>query len=205
MTFPGGLFARLVRATLDRDGQAVGVEKAASEDTQAAAPGHSRAAPLSTGRRRLPNPDAVLLESAAQKVMHAWLHNRHQTLFPLTINLRRVSPQETELLMRLVAVVLSAVNTVSCARTAQVRDRLGSVGADENQLRVFTGAAQDPPPLGRVLEEAEKQGLGAYAYALSLMALDQRQQVDQLFLEYLAARLALPAGVIRSVNRQYRR
>jgi hypothetical protein len=205
MTFSGGLFARLVRATLDRDGQAVGAERTAREGTQAAAPGHLRAAPSSTGRRRLPSPDAVLLESAAQKVMHAWLQNRHQTLFPLTINLRRVSPQETELLMRLVAVVLSAVNTVSCARTAQVRDRLGSVGANENQLRVFAGAAQDPPPLGRVLEEAEKQGLGAYAYALSLMALDQRQQVDQLFLEYLAARLALPAGVIRSVNRQYRR
>lgn len=205
MTFAGALIGRLVRAALDRDGQAVGVEKAAREGAQAAALGHSRGAPASTGRRRLPSPDAVLLESAGQKVLHAWLQNRHQTLFPLTINLHRVSPQQTELLMRLVAVVLSAVSKISCARAAQVRDRLGSVGASENQLRLFAEAAQDPPPLARVLEEAEEQGVGAYAYALSLMALDQRQQVDQLFLEYLAARLALPAGVIRSVNRRYRR
>jgi uncharacterized membrane protein YebE (DUF533 family) len=140
-----------------------------------------------------------------KKVLHAWLQNRHQTLFPLTINFRRISPQDTELLMRLVVVALSAVDIASCARTAQVQDRFGSVGATENQLRLFAEAVRDPPPLSRVLDEAEKQGLGAYAYALSLIALNQRERVDQLFLEYLAARLALPAGVIRSVNRRYRR
>jgi hypothetical protein len=206
MTVTGELIARLFRVTLDRDGQAPGIEEAAREGAKAATPEQqSRAGASRIGRRRLPRPEAILLESAGQKILHAWLQNRHQTLFPLTVNLRRLSSHEVELLMRVAAIALSAAGPVTSARSAQVADRLGSIGANEDQLRLFAEAANDPPPLARVLEQAEQQNLTAYAYASSLIALDQRELVDQLFLEYLAARLALPASVVRSVNRRYRR
>jgi len=45
--------------------------------------------------------------------------------------------------------------------------------------------------------------LGPYAYAVSLATTDRHSPAGPLYLEYLAARLAVPANIVKSVNRRY--
>ncbi len=59
-------------------------------------------------------------------------------------------------------------------------------------------------PLGPLLDAIQAANLGSYAYAASLLALNQRNIVNRLYLDYLAARLGIPGDVVASLNRRYR-
>jgi uncharacterized membrane protein YebE (DUF533 family) len=65
-------------------------------------------------------------------------------------------------------------------------------------------ALEAPPPLSRLLHEVQQADAAAYAYVVALAA-GGRDLASRLFLDYLAARLGLPASVVRSANRRYRR
>ncbi len=53
-------------------------------------------------------PEAILRESLATKVMHGWLGNRQQTLYPLVLNLRNMSGHERALLAEAMAAAVAA-------------------------------------------------------------------------------------------------
>lgn len=204
--------ARLFRVALDRDGQAPALETTARDAGEATARGRG-ALPGEEpfhGRRataRVPEPATVVIEALAQKALQAWTENRHQTLFPLTVNLRGLDPRGAELLVRVAAVVLGAAGAAGAGpadRGGGVSAWLASVGADAGQLQLFARALEAPPSLAPLLREVQHADLGPYAYAVAVGCTDRRDPASRLFVEYLAARLAVPADVVRSVNRRSR-
>jgi hypothetical protein len=204
-----GFVARLFRSARTRNGQAqtlltpiTGIGPLTGSGPVA---GMERPS-LPPGRRpRRPpaQPHAMVLEALSQKVLNAWLQNRHQTLYPLTINLRRLEAPQAELLIQVVAVAMTAAGPAQPAAMERISAWLASVGANSEQLEVFACAAMHPPPLTR-LDAVREADLAVYAYAMSLVALDQGEAVNRLFLDYLAARLAVPTNMLQSVNRRYR-
>lgn len=202
---PAGLIRRLFRNPPDRDGQAAVLEATAYASGVEAAEGLTPAMPPAARRLfRMAEPDTVIREALAQKILQGWLQNRHQTLFPLTVNLRRLEPEQVRLLLQAAAIALAAGGPVAPARVEHATAWLASVGASADQVSGFADALKDPPSLDRLMRDVQAADLGAYAYAMALAVVDQREAANQLFVEYLAARLGLPTNVVRSVNRRYR-
>ncbi len=143
----------------------------------------------------------MVADSLASKVLHGWLQNRHQTLFPLTVNLRSLRPEQGEVLAQWLAVAALATHGMG----GSAREWLASVGADAPVLAGFDVALASPPPLHAALASVAHAGLAAYAYVAALIATDPRDPATQPFLDYVAARLALPTTVVRSAVRRYRR
>ena len=118
----------------------------------------------------------------AKKVLHGWMQNRYQTRYPLALNLRNNTPEETALLLQ---AVHHAV-------------RLTGPGADavQNAARFVAGAGGvlgpapdiDGPDL---IEQLHAARLASQAYALCAGALGRRTMVTRRFLDFLdPARLA---------------
>jgi uncharacterized membrane protein YebE (DUF533 family) len=164
---------------------------------------------MAAGLRRprpLASPGAVVVaESLGAKVLHAWLQNRHQTLYPLAVNFRTIEPGQAALLAQMMAVALLAdAPPLDPAQAEAAAAWLRSVGADDAAQAALRAALEAPPPLSRLLHEVQQADAAAYAYVVALAA-GGRDLASRLFLDYLAARLGLPASVVRSANRRYRR
>lgn len=164
------------------------------------------AASRSRRQRELPTAGAEIAESLAAKLLHGWLQNRHQTLYPLTVNFRTLDAGQPALLAQIMAVsLLAGAAPPHATRVAEAAAWLDSVGADEGAREALRMAVQAPPPLSRLLLDVSRAGVAAYAYVAALSGADQRDPSVRLFLDYLAARLALPPTVVRSAQRRYRR
>ncbi len=151
--------------------------------------------------RHAGRPQAVVLESLGQKVLHAWIQNRHQTLLPLTLNLRSLDAAERLLVVRVVAAAMAA-NGRGCDLDLAY-GALTRIGAGERERRSLADAFGEPavPQLFDALLAAR---LGTVAYGAALLAVDQRDRVTQRYLAYLAGRLALPDDAVASLHRRYR-
>ncbi len=86
-----------------------------------------------------------------------------------------------------------------------IRTWLATIGAAEADLARLDAALAAPEPLAPLLDALLAAHLGPYAYAVSLATTDRHSQAGPLYLEYLAARLAVPANIVKSVNRRYAR
>ncbi len=203
-----GLLARLFGEPVQRDGRAtalearaIGISPVPAETGRAGRGG----ATVSRRQRPLALPQESIAESLGEKVLNAWLQNRHQTLYPLTVNLRTLDTGRAALLARVMAVALLAAGRPSAERIEAAAAWLGQAGGDDEVRRTLRAALDAPQPLSTVLREVQDAGLAAYAYVVALVATDARDDAGQLFLDYLAARLALPVNVVRSADRRYRR
>lgn len=142
-----------------------------------------------------------MLESLGSKVLHAWIQNRHQTLLPLTLNLRSLDADERRLVLRAVAAAMAASGRGCDLDLAH--GALARIGAGERERRHLADAFGEPatPQLFDALLAAR---LGTIAYGAALLAVDQRDRVTQRYLAYLASRLALPDDAVASLHRRYR-
>ncbi|KMO17179.1 DUF533 domain-containing protein [Methylobacterium platani] len=152
--------------------------------------------------RRAGRADAVVTEALSQKVLHAFLQNRHQTLVPLTLNLRVLEPAQRDLVIQAMAAAFLAQGRRQ--DPAPVRDALARISAAEAERQRLDKALAAPLALGDLLDAILDADLGAYAYVASLLAVDQRRRVNQLYLAYLAERLGLAEDVVSSLHRRYR-
>lgn len=205
VTSRGGWLAglqRLLERRIDRDGQASALEPAL-----AAPPAADLDLALDSGRRdrRLKLPQEILDRSLSGKVLDGWLQNRHQVLVPLTLRLDRLDADDVSLVMRFTAVaVLNATDAGPSARRFAER-WLAEIGAVSDGLAPFHAALDDPPPLNRALAALRERDLAPFAYAAAVAAVDTREPVGRLFASFVAARLALPADAVRSIDRRARR
>ena len=172
----------------------------------AAAPDGGQAA-ASSGRREraLDDGSRQLRDGLAQKVLHSWLQNRHQTLYPLTVNLHSLSEENRAALANWMAVAMLAGRAPDESAIDEARKWLVGVGADAPTLGIFASALNQPPPLSQSLASILTNTLGPYAYVMALMALHPADPATSPFLDYLAIRLNLPTTVVRSATRRYRR
>ena len=193
------LLKRLIGAARNRDGRADALEPQALEREAAAT-----AAPAPAQRLRLATrPEAILQESLATKVMHGWLGNRQQTLYPLVLNLRNLGGRERALLAEAMAATVTAGRAPPAERGQAALQALARLGAGEEEARRFAAALDRPRPVQDMLAEVQDAGLGPHGYAASLLAADTREPASRAWLGYLAARFALPPEVVVSLDRRY--
>ena len=188
---------RLFDRRVDRDGEAAALE--------AALPVEVAAAPVVGRRDRLGLPGEMLDRALAQKVLHGWLQNRNQVLVPLTLRLGTLEAKDVALLMRFAAASLLAASEADVEACGAVRRWLGTIGADAAAVRAFDEALREPSALSTLLAGLRARQLEAYGYAVAATAADLRTTSGRLYADYIAARLALPADAVRSINRRYRR
>jgi hypothetical protein len=193
------LLKRLIGAARNRDGTAHALEPQVLEQ-EAAAP----VSPAPVQRLRLAaRPEAILQESLATKVMHGWLGNRQQTLYPLVLNLRNLGGHERALLAEAMAATVAAGRAPLTERGEAAKQALARLGAGEEEARRFAAALDRPRPVHDLLAELQDAGLGPHGYAASLLAADTREPASRAWLGYLAARFALPPEVVVSLDRRY--
>ena len=194
---------RLLTRAQQRDGQAPALQATALATGAALAAALPPDAALQV-RRCLPPPDRQLLEGLSAKVLAGWIQNRHQTLYPLAMNFRSLPPGVVPLLLAMAAVALRIQGEPGEAELERVRAWFATAGGGSEHERMFAEALAHPRPLHDLLGEVATVRLGPQAYAVALAVLDQRPQVNRLFLDYLAARLAIPSDVARSLAQRYR-
>jgi uncharacterized membrane protein YebE (DUF533 family) len=102
------------------------------------------------------------------------------------------------------AAAATADGQVDEEEQARLTGSLARIGMSEAERRLLAEAVRSPRPLGPLLTDIQRAGIGSHAYAASLLTLNQRNSVNRAYLDYLAARLALPNDVVTSLNRRYR-
>ncbi len=205
------VFDRLLLRLRPRDGVSASLESLATGIDLAAFPPEADPPPpvAGVGRRERPvgGGEDVVLAAMSEKVLHAWLQNRHQTLYPLSLNFRVLREEQQETLAGLLAIALLAGRPVRdlTGESDRLRGWLTSVGAGAATLAIFQNALEAPPSLGHQLERIVAQDVAAYAYVIGIIASDARFPATLRFLDYLEARLDLPTAVVRSAARRYGR
>ncbi|WP_428395595.1 hypothetical protein [Lichenicoccus sp.] len=204
------LLDRLMLRLRPRDGAASSLESLATGiDIDAFEPAPPLPTPTNAGgrRERAAGGEDALIASLSEKVLHAWLQNRHQTLYPLSLNFRTLRQEQQETLAGMLAIALRAGPAARdlTGEPERLRDWLKSVGAGGAALDALERAIAEPPSLSRQLELVIEQDLAAYAYVMGIVASDARYDATLRFLDYLEARLDLPTAVVRSAARRYRR
>lgn len=191
-----------LRARVDRDGQAPSLERGLPAEAPTA---NGPAAPRDR-RNLLPgSPHDVLDGNLAGKVLQGWLQNQLQTLVPLTLRLDKLGEPSVAVLMRFAAVACRAGIDADAARSAPLVRWLRSIGADDRAVAEFTASLDLEPALSPLVGAIRTGRLEPQAYAVAVVATDQRHPAGRLFANYVAARLELPADAIRSIDRRYRR
>src|SRR4051794_41664606 len=98
--------------------------------------------------RPLARPRAMVEESRGQKVLHAWLQNRHQTLYPLALNFRSLRPEEVGLVVHAMAAAITADGRVDREEQARAAGSLDRFGIGEPERRLLVEAVPKPRPPG---------------------------------------------------------
>lgn len=191
-----------LRTRVERDGQAPALEHGLPvEVPRAEAAGGPR-----DRRNFLPvSPRDVLDGSLAGKVLQGWSQNQLQTLVPLTLRLDKLGEAPAALLTRFAAVAFLAGPEGDPERSAPLVRWLRSIGADDRAIAAFTTSLERDQALSPLLRDIRAERLEPQAYAVAVMATDQRHPAGRLFANYVAARLELPADAIRSIDRRHRR
>lgn len=186
-----GFWQRLLGLGRDRDGENALLERQALQ----LAPAGTEALQPAPRRRPLAHPPLLLLqEQVAGKLLHGWLQNRHQTLFPLALNLRNMPPAHRALLVRAMAAGVAMTGQDGATRL------LPTIGGDAEDAALLQ---QDAGPLPPLLDELREARLGAHAYAATLLLVGTAPTaLGQAWLDYLSARFALPVETTADLQRR---
>ena len=198
----GRIVGHVLSASVRRDGTAPTLQREALQEGRSIAADFARV--TRPTRPIALTPEAMLLDSLSGKVLGAWLQNRHQTLYPLAMNLRNVSSDQTAILLDVAAVCLLATGTADEVRLGRVHAWLATVGGTDEHRRTLSAAVASAPTLHSLLRRVLDAHLGPFGFAVALATLDQRESGNRLFLEFLAIRLGLPGDMSRSLAQRYR-
>ena len=145
------------------------------------------------------HPESLMQASLAQKVLHGWMQNRHQTLYPLVLNWRNMDGGARRLVLSAMALALHAGEPDE-GTLARAQGWLRSIGARDADIAALL---DEPPSIGNLAATARAAKQGPQAYAAAVAALGRRGLVNRRFHDFLAARLGLPDEVARSLNRRH--
>ena len=140
----------------------------------------------------------MLDDGVMTKVLHGWLQNRHQVLFPLAVNLGNLSAAQRQVLAAFAAVALLS-DDAARGREVSLRAWLSASYGDAALMEALDVALDNPPAMSRAIAAVVAEDLAAYAYVAAVIALQARGSL----LEYFATRLNLPATLVRSAQRRY--
>ncbi|MCI0757010.1 DUF533 domain-containing protein [Teichococcus vastitatis] len=199
------LFAMFSPAAAPRDGDSQALAEQALEmpaDLAVAARAEAAAGAAQRRGAAPPPPYRVLQEAVAAKLLHAWLQNRHQTLFPLALNLRNLKPEVRALLVELLAAGARMASLEEDGVSQRASAVLATMGGGAEEAALLDRALQQPQPLPGLLDGARDAGLGAHAYAAALLLAGRSGRLERAWTDYLAARFALPAELVLDLERR---
>ena len=179
-----------------RDGEASALQQQAlDEGTAAVRPGKPTHRPIQ-------RPESIIQSSLAQKVLHGWIQNRHQTLYPLVLTLRNMTELEKHLILGAIAFALQAGEfDEQSEQRAEVW--LRSIGGGTEDIAALAEARCSVCNVDSFVASVRSAGLGPQAYAGVVGALGRRGIINRRFHDYFAARLGIADEVARSMNRRY--
>jgi uncharacterized membrane protein YebE (DUF533 family) len=148
--------------------------------------------------------DPGVVAVLAEKVLLAWLRNRHQLLFPFALDLNRLDANQAGLLVDAMILAAQADGTFDGKERERIDGALGHVGAGVRAQTNLDEALERPKTLNEVLRNVHDVQSGALVYAASLMAVDHRKPVNRYYLKYLAARLQLSDELVDSLEQRFR-
>jgi uncharacterized membrane protein YebE (DUF533 family) len=150
--------------------------------------------------------DAATVCVLADKVLHAWLRNRYQLLFPFRFDLRQLSAPQATLVFDAMVVAAQADGALDGRERERILAALGAMGGADamRDPAPVDAALANPKPLPEVLRQVRDVETAALVYAASLIAIDQRRRVNRHYLRYLAARLQLPDDLAGSLEQRFR-
>lgn len=148
--------------------------------------------------------DSTIVGIVAEKILLAWLRNRRQLLFPFAMDLRRLDPDQFDLLVHAMIAAARSDGSSDSRDRHRIDAALERLGADdEEHRRIRDGALAHAKPLDEILGRAHDVQAGALVYAASLLVLDVRKTVNRRYLDYLAARLNLSDELIASLEPRF--
>ena len=168
----------------------------------ALAEGTAAVRPATPTHRPIPRPESVIEASLAQKVLFGWMQNRHQTLYPLVLNLRNMNASEKQVIVGAIALALQA-GEPDDPPAQRAETWLRSVGGGDGEIAALAEVRRAPCPIDAFVASIRGAGQGPQAYAASVGALSRRELVNRRFHDYFAARLGIADEVARSMNRRY--
>jgi hypothetical protein len=148
--------------------------------------------------------DEGILDVLGQKVLLAWLSNRYQLLFPITLDLRRLDQPQSELVVHAMVAAAQADASFEAQERERIEGVLHRMGPTGDHRALLEAALAQPKPLNELLREVRDVQTGALVYVASLMAVERRKPVNRHYLRYLAARLQLSEELISSLEQRFR-
>jgi hypothetical protein len=136
---------------------------------------------------------APLREAIAAKVLAGWAANRQQVAVPLALNLGRMEAAARGLVLAAMVAGVYATGE-DPARLPRAVERLRGDPAE----------LPEAPDVLRLVAAIEAAGLGAHAYAATSAVLDRGRPAARAWLDWLAARFALPPALLAGLARRYR-
>jgi len=196
----------LVRAALGRapEAHAPDLTAASAEAAGSADAGADLSASAGPGDGAEAEFDPGIVSVLAEKVLLAWLRNRHQLLFPFALNLHQLDARQAELLVHAMVAAAQADGSFDGKERQRIEGTLSLVEPNEDERAFLDRVLGEPKPLNAILGEVRDVETGALVYAASLMAVDQRRPVNRYYLKYLAARLQLSEELVGSLEQRYR-
>jgi len=115
-----------------RDGEASALQQQALDEGAAAV------RPGKPTHRPIQPPGSIIQSSLAQKVLHGWMQNRHQTLYPLVLSLRNMTEVEKRLIVGAMAFALQA-GELDGQSEQRAEAWLRSVGGGTEEIATLAG------------------------------------------------------------------
>ena len=146
----------------------------------------------------------VLHQILAQTILLGHLQNRHQLIDRGLADLNGRPPEEAALLIRAMAAAAHADGGLDPQEHEILLQALASTGLGPDEQRALEQEIRYPPCLEALVRQVEPSSRAAARfYAVSLRLLERDNKTDVAYMNYLAARLAIPRDVIVRLNRRF--
>lgn len=147
---------------------------------------------------------AEMLELLAAKVLQAHIQNRHQLMDAPPADLGDLGPEDAAMMVRAMLAAAHADGGLDPREMGRIRGALRTSKLGEADKAALEAEAAEPPCLEPLLCAAAGTKLASRFYAVSLVALGEADKVSLAYLNYLAARLDLPADLVVRYKRRFR-
>ncbi|HYE52901.1 MAG TPA: DUF533 domain-containing protein [Azospirillaceae bacterium] len=147
---------------------------------------------------------AELHEVLGAKVLQGHLQNRHQLLDPPPADLGELAPEQAELMVLAMAAAAHADGRFGDRERQRLQAALATTRLDADARQRLAASVEEPPALEPLLRRVAGTPLAPRLYAVSLVAIGEGSAVELAYLDYLAARLALPADLVVRYRRRFR-
>jgi uncharacterized membrane protein YebE (DUF533 family) len=114
----------------------------------------------------------------------------------------QLTSNDARTLIRAMVAAANADGHVDPDEEARIHQALQQSGASDDERRFVNDEMQAPASVDALAREATDAEMASHIYAASLLAIDEFNPTNQLYLRYLGNRMGLDAGTIAALHQQ---